>query len=222
MPVPARTPAILLVVFIGLSFCLGGCAGLGLRRPSGPLVTSSTDGKKRLAPEFSTLVYETSSVAAAEIYVTDLPVDRLLNMRDDLAGLSGSIIQINVLLVPKAGNTPISDTACNVTIRHMVLGARGGDAIPEVGVYGGGGFLYLDDFPGESTLSASIAGGTVRPIAWSAGFADLLGPSELSGGFTALQDEQKSRGMKARIQKLLARADQKPAAQSTSIASPNE
>lgn len=226
MPAPAlaRTPAILLVLAMGLVSCLGGCAGLGLRRPSGPLITSSADGKKQLAPEFATVVYESSSIAAAEIYLTDLPPDRLLNPRDNLTGLSGSIIQIRLMIVPKAGNTPIGDTACNVTIRHIVLGTRENEAAvpPEVGVYGGGGFLYPGNTPGASSMSGSIAGGTVRPIAWTSGFVDLLGPSELSGGFTARHDEPTSRGIKARIQNLLSRADQRPADQSTTIASPKE
>ncbi len=199
-----------------------GCAGMDVRRPSGPLVTRSADGTKQLAPAFSTAVYESSNVAAAEIYLTDLPIDRLTDPRDTLSGLSGSIVQVRLFLIPKAGNTPISDTSCNVTIRQLVLGSASADAIPEVGIYGGGGFLFPSGEPGSKSISGTIVGATLRPMAWSGGFIDRLGASEMSGGFSARQDAQAARALNARMQRLFACAEIKPAVQSTSIASPNE
>lgn len=218
----ARNAVVTVLCLAGMMLISGGCAGMGIRRPSGPLVTSSVDGKRSLAPQFSTAVYMATDVAAAEIYLTDLPAARLVDGSDDLAGVSGSIVQMRLFIVPRAGNTPIGDTACNITMRHIVLSASPGGGPPEVGIYGGGGFLLPGSEPGDSTVSGTVSGVTLRMLALTPGFSDLLGSAEVSGGFVAKQDDKVARGLGVRVQRLLDRADKIADDQSTSIASPKE
>lgn len=211
-----------LVLLIALSHLATGCAGMGLRRPSGSLITQSADGSKAVTPSFTTAVHTATDVAAAEVYLTDLPVDRLLDPRDDLAGLSGSLVQIRLFIVPRAGNTPIGDTACNITMRHVLLSAPASDVPPEVGVYGGGGFLLPSGEPADKRLSGSMAEVTLRLLGSTGGFVDLLGPAEASGSFTATDDARTARGLSIRLQRLLDRVETRTRDQATSIASPNE
>lgn len=212
----------MLVLFLALLPMVSGCAGAGLRRPSGSLVTQSSDGSKAVAPTYTTAVHAATDVAAAEVYLTDLPIDRVLDPRDDLSGLSGSLVQIRLFIVPRAGSTPIGDTACNITMRHVVLSASSSDAAPEIGVYGGGGFLLPSGEPGDTSLSGSMAEVTLRLLDSTSGFVDLLGPAEAFGSFTSKDDVKTVRGLSSRLQRLLARAESPAPDQSTSIASPKE
>ena len=207
-----------LAAFLGVE---PGCAGMGLRRPAGPIVTRSAAGAKAYAPDFTTAVYEPTTVAAADIYLTDLPIERLLDPRDNLSGLSGTILQMRLFLVPRAGNTPISNEACNITIRQFVLSSADTDS-PEVGVYGGGGFLLPTDEPGGAKVGGTMSGVTLRLLERTARFHDQLGPSEVAGSFSAREDARTSRAIAARLRSLLERADLPADDQSTSIESPNE
>jgi hypothetical protein len=228
-PMPSQFRQAVLLTF-SACICLfvleaAGCAGLDRYRPSGPLVTRATDGKTMLAPDLRTSVYETNTVAAAEVYLTDLPVSRLSDPRDDLTGLSGTILQLRVFIIPRAGRTPITDTACNVMVRQIVLSASAEGQRPEVGVYGGGGFMAPSDDPGAASIGGNM-NVTLRPLGATAGFLDLLGTSELSGGFNAKQDAKISHALAACVQRLLDVVERAPGEtpepQSTSMASPKE
>lgn len=199
----ARRTFTSLALSLTVAIVLSACAGRSLTRPLGSLVVRSSDGSRTLRPAYSTAVYMPDDVAAAEIYLTDLPGARLTDPADDLAGLSGSIVQIRMFLVPRAGDTPIHDTACNITMRHIVLSATDADQKPLIGVYGGGGFLLPGGKPGDKSISGSLSEVTLRMLSASEGFADLLGPAEASGRFSARQDPKLARGLAARAQRLI-------------------
>lgn len=202
---PSRSVPLLIIVLALAATALhaGGCATLGLRKPSGSLVARSADGAKELAPVYTTAVHVPTDVAVAEVYLSDLPLDRLLDAKDHLHGLSGSLVQIRLFIVPRAGNTPIGDTACNITIRHYVLSSSGDGMNPEIGVYGGGGFLYPSGNIDSSSISGSMDEVTLRLLESTPGFIDLLGAAEASGGFTTKQDARTARGLAARAQRLM-------------------
>ncbi len=197
-----RSLSALALIIAGV-IVFAGCAGRSLNRPLGGLAARSADGSRTLRPIISTAVYMPDDVAAAEIYLTDLPVARLSEPSDNLAGLSGSLVQVRMFLVPRAGSTPIQNTACNITMRHIVLSAAGAEELPLIGVYGGGGFLLPEGKPGDKSISGSLSEVTLRLLSASGGFADLLGPAAASGRFSAKQDAKLARVLAARAQRLM-------------------
>lgn len=164
-------------------------------RPSGELRTVSEANRVELKPLLRTAVYRSADAQSAEVYLTDLPLDRLADLDDNLADLSGTIVQISIFMQPKAGRTPISDDACNAAIRQLVLSG------PARGLYGGGGFVVPTGI-GSGQLRGSVRGATLRMIRSTESFADPLGPSVLEGSFRAGFDANLSRVMAQRMAQL--------------------
>lgn len=187
----------------------GGCAGLGLRGGSGRLTMVSTDSEWSLTPDIRTAVYSTSDTAAADIYLSDLPLDRLTNPDDDLAGLSGSLLHIRLFLVPRAGNTPIGNTACNITLRHVILASSTADAPPSMGVFGGGGFLLPSGDPGDRTIGGRVTEVTMRLLDSTDGFDDLFTTARVSGRFSATLNAEAAAALAARVRTLADQAAQR-------------
>lgn len=181
-----------------------GCRSLKSSGGDIELVSEATG--RGVTPQLVTAVYRYIDPSTADIYLSDLPLEVLMNPAltsrvkgsspatgvdnegeslGQLGTLSGTIIHLHVFLVPRAGKTPIDATACNVTIRQVVLA---GDA---AGMYAGGGFVDVGAL-GGSTLSGDIFGGTLRLAEASSTFADPLGPARITGAFTAQLDEQAS------------------------------
>lgn len=150
----------------------------------------------RLNATATVQAYRSSDANSAEIYLMDLP-DWVLDADADLSAVQGTMTQLRMFIDPSPGDTPIDATACSVTVRHIVI--AGG----EVGVYSGGGFLDPSDTPGDRTFSGRVKGATVRLVAASPGFKDLLGPARFSAGFTAKKDDALARRMEARFRSLL-------------------
>lgn len=172
---------------------LPGCWGSGGGRT---VELRSAEAGSRLVATATMQAYRSSDPNSAEIYTTDLPA-WALEADADLSTVEGNMTQFRMFIDPEPGETPIDPTACSVTIRHIVI-ARG-----EVGVYAGGGFLHPGDSPGGRSFGGSVRGATVRLVAASPGFKDLLGPSSFKGGFSATKDEQLTRRMEARFMSLL-------------------
>jgi hypothetical protein len=141
-------------------------------------------------------VYAAQDRNTADLYLTDLPMERLSAEDDTLAGLSGTIVHVSIFLVPTAGRTPIDVTAVNASIRQVVIA----DGV--VGVYSGGGFVDVEEIEAEG-LEGQIRRATIRLTRQSNGFADALGPSELSGNFNAKLDVARSRVLSARLAAML-------------------
>ncbi len=96
--------------------------------------------------------------------------------------------------MPVAGLTPIENTACNITIRHLVLAGRaaaggGASGAPIIGLYGGGGFFLPSTSSGDDVLSGDIRDSTLRLIRAMPGFSDRLGVATVSGSVAAPRDE---------------------------------
>lgn len=175
----------------------GGCAVFRTGGPSGSLSLESFDTGERIQPRITSAAYKFVDQNTADIYLTDLPEDRLLSERPDVSGMSGTLIHIRLFLVPKAGKTPIDDTACNAAFRTIVVASSEGGAgssgvRTEAGMYEGGGFLYPSDRPGESVLAGSVFGSSARLTAGSPGFADRITPGMMDGKFRAPRDDDRA------------------------------
>lgn len=175
-------PAILALAALGASVNLGGCAG-GRGGASGYRLTS-IQSRATLAPTLSSGWFQAADENSADIYLTDLPREALTS-HEAMAGATGNIVHIRMLLRPRAGHTPIEPTALTAAVVHVVL--AGG----EIGVYRGGGFMTPSGSTGDRTFGGSITGGSVQLGAATPGFADRLGPSQLTTGFRAEKDPQR-------------------------------
>ncbi|MBC7835799.1 MAG: hypothetical protein H7Y88_11970 [Phycisphaerales bacterium] len=184
-----------------LSSTLFGLLGSGCSSPGGDLALYSESNSVFLTGDWTTAVYATTNndPNTADVYLTDLPRERVLSEGDLLAGASGSVIHIHLFLVPKAGMTPIEASACNMTVRQVVLAGSGA-----AGLYGGGGFLQPDSRPGKEHFSGSIFDATLKLLRSSGGFPDLLDGCTMRGDFDAVRDEQAARALAARIEAIVA------------------
>jgi len=141
----------------------------------------SMDQAVVLSPHLRTIGYRAIDESTADIYLSDIPLDRLA-ATDSLDDLTGSIIELHMFVNPKPGKTPIETTASSVTIRQVIL--AGG----QIGLYGGGGFLFPNGSPGDTSFGGRIKHGSVRLLAATAGFRDRLGAAEFDAGVMARKD----------------------------------
>jgi len=150
-----------------------GCASLS---PAGPLRTQSTGTEATvLLVDSSESIYETASQPEISFLVSSVPVQDLIN--GNLT--DGHFVHVELLWLPKGGATPLSSTATNISIRHVIL--SGG----EVGVYHGAGFAIPDGELGNESYSLSIQSGTMRLALATPGFVDQLGEAEMLGSIKA-------------------------------------
>ena len=147
------------------------------------------------APRLSTAVYWNADSSSADIYLTDLSGTDL-DPGTPLSELSGRIVHLQLFVVPLAGSTPIENSACSVTIRHIVL------ASGQVGVYSGGGFLNPTRVS-RTELAGSLRGGTIRLTARTPAFADRLGPATVDLNFSAHREEALARRIGSRVNEVL-------------------
>lgn len=197
---PHRLAALpLLALAIGL---LPGCIRLG--NPTDLRLESILDDAV-ITSDFSVRTYIPFDKNTADLYFSDIPSERLLDPSDNLANAVGSILHIHLFLVPVAGETPIDATACNVTVRQIVLaGPRGASGKhPAMGIYGGGGFLLPDDNPGANSLGGNLFDATLKLTHSTPGFVDRLGAARMSGTLSARRDDALSTGMARRFNDLL-------------------
>jgi len=174
---------------------LTGCGG-GSTTAS-ELRLSAVTGAATFAPTITTSVFKSTDENTADIFLTDLPLDRLANTRDDLSDLAGNFIHIRLFLVPAAGKTPIDPTACNVAVNHFVF-AQGA-----TGVYSGGGFMSVSDTPTGTLFGGTLENVSVRLTRATPNFADRLGASTLTGTIEAPRNEETAKALEARTIRLL-------------------
>ena len=167
-PPPMRLAAILLLI----SFFLPGCS------TDGRLTLQSVAHDTTLTIDFPTRVLKGEDASTADFYLTDLPPE-VWRPGADLTGVSGTIVHLHLFLPPAAGKAPMGENASNLNIRAIVV-ANG-----EIGVYAGGGFLYLEGTPSAREAGGKIANASMRLSRATTNFRDLLGPSRLSGTFEA-------------------------------------
>lgn len=172
---------------------LGGSTGCG-SKPG--LTLQSVDSGTRFVSELPAAVYRFRDRNTADVYLTDLPREAL-DPEADIFGVSGQLVHIHLFVTPAAGDTPIDDTACSASIRHVVI-SQG-----QVGVYAGGGFLLPGDKPGEPQFSGKINGATLRLVSSSKGFVDRLGAVEMAGVVKAPLNEPMSAALADRLRTLI-------------------
>ncbi|MBY0261679.1 MAG: hypothetical protein K2Q20_05015 [Phycisphaerales bacterium] len=222
--VPSIRRLIALPLAVSLLGVLPGCS-LFRAEAGGELTARSSMGDKQLSPSFITAAYTPIDPNTAEVFLSDLPAEWFTNPGDRLADASGSIVHMHVFLYPSAGDTPIDTTACNVTVRHLVLAGRvpgaGASDTPLMGLYAGGGFWYPRDDIGDDTLGGSLTGASHRLSRSTPGFVDPLGSGELSGRLTAQRNDELARAMSSKLE-LLVRRMPTPAAEPVAPAVPAE
>lgn len=179
--------------------CIAGCT-----TPDAVVLRSISTGQT-LAPSIRRSVYTSPDPNTADVYLTDLDRDDL-EPGTPLTGMTGQIVHLRMFVNPEPGMTPIDDTACTVTIRHVVL------ADGQIGVYGGGGFLVADGSPGGAEFSGSIRNATMRLISSTDGFSDRLAASDFNASFTAAKDAGTSRLISRRLDDVLDRVPSEPQA----------
>lgn len=217
------TRSFLAFAAIALFATLPACRALN--QPGGNLTLTSLSGTGTLAPAIRAAVYKRIDDNTADLYFSDIPESRLTDGGDNLGDASGVILHIHFFLEPSAGNTPIDDTACNATIRSLVLapGADGTADSQVIGVYGGGGFLFPSGSPGSRVFGGSMRDGTHRLLGSTTGFRDALGPASLSGKLLAVRDDAAADIVQRKMRVLLRRVPvsaPKPTAETESRATP--
>lgn len=176
--------------------------GCGVFGSAGPTGLQSADGSARLPLNATQAVYASSDANSADIYLTDLdPLDRLEGA--DLTGVSGQFVHLRVFFTPEAGRTPIDETAFNVAVRYIVVAGN------DIGFYGGGGFIFLSDEPGDSELSGAVRRATLRLISATPAFDDRLGSAEFWGSISANKDQAAAEKMSGEFDDFLRRTQAK-------------
>lgn len=206
-PTPIVRPVLLAAAAIALCGATGGCSTVArLSGNSNALTIESTDASRSFSPSFTTAVYLPVDPQTAEVYLTDLPLERLRDSKDTLADVSGNIVHLHLFLVPKAGDTPIDRTACNITMRHLVLAGSPGESGTHMhthliaGLYSGGGFVLPSGTIGDDSIAGSITGSSHRLVKSSAMFNDALGSGAITGRFDATRDDEVSRAIGAKFE----------------------
>lgn len=162
-----------------LALALGGCASIIGRAQGGTLaVTSAGSEPARLSASLRTAVYAHDQGAGTSIFVSDLPMERLL--AGDFE--QGQVLHLELLWVPRSGTTPMDRTATNLSVRHVIFS---GD---QVGVYGGAGFALTAGRPGDRIFSLEVRDAPLRLEHRTSGFVDVLERAQLQGHLAARLD----------------------------------
>lgn len=169
----------------------------------GQLTATSREGAKTFTPHYLTAAYMYKDANSVDLYLSEFPEEWFRGGR--LQG-AGSILHVHFFLSPSAGSTPIDVTACNVVFMNLILTgqrAPGELAIPEMGLYAGGGFLLPDDDAGDETFGGGIDRASHRLSRATPGFVDLLGTGYLTGAVSAPLDEKLALLMRSRMDALV-------------------
>jgi hypothetical protein len=184
---PCRFLAALCLI---LSAPLTGCSG-----PSNAASFRASESGPELRTEATTRLYMASDRNTADFYLTDIPLATLRDPTQD-AQLRGVLVHIHMFVAPRAGETPIDDTACSVSIRQLVLA---GD---QRGLYGGGGFLLPRGTAGKPGYGGRVSNATLRLVGATPGFSDRIGPGLFNADFGADRDERVAREVGARLDEI--------------------
>lgn len=199
-------PLFALAALVMLSGCAGlgsGLGGLGAGRSAGAGRVLSESESRRLdlrLPERAVVVHDRNT---ADVYLTDLSPATLDRIAEGRLGpdVSGTLVHIHIFLTPRAGRTPIADTAASATARIVVV-ARG-----RVGVYDAAGFLMPGDSLRKGYAAGTLRNAPTRLTRATEGFDDLLGPSRTELRFGARPDDAASQRIARAVRTLALAAD---------------
>jgi len=155
---------------------VGGCATTSGKAEV--VLAGAAPPRSRLKSDFVSAAYLVSP-AATSIYLSDVPLDTLL----EPGPITAQVAHVEILWRPVPGQTPVEVEAINASIRHVIL--VGGD----VGIYGGAGFAWISGSTGAKRLKISTEGATIALLQATDGFKDLLSPAEYSGQIVAVNDQ---------------------------------
>jgi len=122
---------------------------------------------------------------------------------EDLAAggeLTGQVAHVQVMWLPRPGWTPARRGCTNVVIRLLVL--SGG----EMGLYGGGGFAWPWDEPGDPTFGMDVLSSSLSLLESTEGFVDLLSPAEMTGAADSVLDDAATQRMRLVTSQLVTNA----------------
>jgi hypothetical protein len=176
------------VLVIGVAGVIAALPGCGTFGGGGTTRLRSLENGSEMTADLPARVYKSQGNDNADFFMTDLP-ESVWNGGADVSEVSGIILQVHMFLRPKAGRTPIADTASTCVVRCVVL-AKG-----EIGVYGGGGFFVNSGLPGGETFGGSVRNGTLRLMSATGGFQDRLGPCSVAGAISGKKDEKTAGAM---------------------------
>lgn len=160
---------------------LTGCSGKAV---SGTLRVESYGADAVTLPgRFTTSVYRPSEENVASFFLLDAPTKDMLEGRID----RGQFVHIELLWLPRAGKTPLDSAATNCSVRHVIFVGE------EFGIYAGAGFAKPSGKVGSDRMTISVPEASLTLVESSAGWVDRLGPSSLTGSFTATLDDRLAR-----------------------------
>jgi hypothetical protein len=192
-PSPAR---VVLIFALPSAALTAGCT----LWPSGPSSLRITSESAIVEPALRTAVYRAEDENTADIFLSDLEPEELVDrLRNGVEGQPGFVIHLHMFLQPKAGRTPIDFTASNTALTKVVLTGS------LMGVYGGGGFVLPRSAVGDSRFTGRIDGATIRLITADDGFADMLGPSVVSGSVAAARNDELAESISDALTRMLRR-----------------
>lgn len=173
-----------------LMVCLSACT-----TPVGGTVTTTGlgDNAVKVDSTFETGEFAVEPAQTTVVFST-IPYEQLANG----TATDGQFLHIEVLWRPKAGATAIDSTSTNLSIRWVVV-SKG-----EVGIYGGGGFGWIQD--GTETdegIGIEITGSTLSLEERTVGFVDLLSPATMLGEIGAVKDAERARAYRRAASQLV-------------------
>lgn len=95
-------------------------------------------------------------------------------------------VTIRMFWNPRAGKTPVDETATNATIHYIIFT---GENREDVGIYSGAGFVYPNSGLDGDKLVAGVWQSSLRLTDQSKGFHDRLGQATLEGRFTVQRND---------------------------------
>lgn len=169
-----------MLVVLAIALGLGGCDWANPYGPSlGELrVRSLGEQDVVVRGDYTTAVYSRSLTNDISFYVSELTAEQIADRSFD----TGQVLRVELLWQPRPGKTPLDKSATNVSLRYVIL------ADGEVGIYEGGGFALVNMIALTDRATVSISDASLRLKSSTPGFNDLLGPTQLTGTFTAKLD----------------------------------
>ncbi len=179
----ALAPGLAMAVILALAGCGAGTRLMPWSGATGGSLRVESLGDERvvLPGRFESAVYADRGIETSFL-ICDRPISEFLQGGVE----SGRVIHVELLWSPKAGATPIEDSATNASIRYIIFSAG------EVGIYAGAGFARLKGTPGDEVFGLAIQDASLKLIDSTPGFNDLLTPARLTGSFGARLDNHQT------------------------------
>lgn len=191
------TRAALLFVFLSAVAALAGGCGVGPDRVQiRSIERAGDDARASLEARPTIVAYRTQGETNAEILATDLSIEDL-DPANGFVGVRGQITRLRMFTRPIAGRTPVSNSAGNAVVQHVVIN----DGV--LAVYGGAGLLRPGARPGANPLSVVLRDGTLRLTRSNGPVADPIGTARVDLGLTASLDAAMSRLIAARLDQII-------------------